>query len=125
MSYEILVGIGVGDCFVGILGYKGLELLIKKVTKNKLKESTNKLVGQETLDAIHLGLIQTANTLGLGSTEWYEVLEKINLLVKKNLIILLKFKEPKNQFLKKILSYLIKQLKSKKDFFVYNGDAKR
>lgn len=75
MSYEILVGIGVGACFVGILGYKGLELLIKKVTKNKLKESTNKVVGQETLDAIHLGLIQTANTLGLGNTEWAQVLE--------------------------------------------------
>ncbi|MBH8623396.1 MULTISPECIES: hypothetical protein [Spiroplasma] len=75
MSYEILVGIGAGACFVGILGYKGLELLIKKVSKNKLKESTNKVVGQETLDAIHLGLIQTANTLGLGNTEWAQTLE--------------------------------------------------
>ncbi|WP_424526376.1 hypothetical protein [Spiroplasma endosymbiont of Glossina fuscipes fuscipes] len=75
MSYEILIGIGVGIAFGGILGYKGLELLIKKVMKNKLKLSTNKVVGQETLDAIHLGLIQTANTLGLGNTEWAQTLE--------------------------------------------------
>jgi preprotein translocase subunit Sss1 len=75
MSYEILVGIGVGACFVGILGYKGLELLIKKVMKNKLKNSTNKVVGQETLDAIHLGLLDYANTNGRSNTEWANVLE--------------------------------------------------
>ncbi|GAA6238541.1 MAG: hypothetical protein SPLM_06580 [Spiroplasma phoeniceum] len=86
--------------------------------KNKLKNSTNKVVGQETLDAIHLGLIQTANTLGLGNTEWAQVLETNKpISVKNSLIILLKFKEQKHQFLKKILSYRIKQLKSKKDFF--------
>ncbi|AXF95426.1 hypothetical protein [Spiroplasma phoeniceum] len=75
MSTELLIGIGVGIAFSGILGYKGLELLIKKIIKNKVKESANKVVGQETLDAIHLGLLQTANTLGLGNTEWAQVLE--------------------------------------------------
>ncbi|UZQ30855.1 MAG: hypothetical protein OHM56_04955 [Spiroplasma phoeniceum] len=75
MSYEILIGIWVGVTFGGILGYKGLELLIKKVTKNKLKESTNKVVGQETLEAIHLGLLDYANSNGRSNTEWANVLE--------------------------------------------------